>query len=211
MNEQIIYYWDNVLSQGKPQEPKINDYIVHFALINQYGNSEINEWICCDSMNKLLGLVKYVILPSIQLSRAEIKNENKSKICFGTIGYADTLEVLDDIKYDIKFRSEYKDWFMELEKYNKEIELEVIKNVFDDIDEKVDYKDGIVLTLEVYKNIKEVGLQLIKDYEEQDMIEELEDTFNFSRDEIANMFNKIDENVFLIKRIMPILYNSEMI
>ena len=43
------------------------------------------------------------------------------------------------------------------------------------------------------------------------MIEELEDTFNFSRDEIENMFNKIDENVFLIKRIMPILYNLEMI
>lgn len=127
------------------------------------------------------------------------------------MGYVDTIEELNYIKSDIKFISEYKDWFMELEKYNKEIELEVIKNVFDDIDEKVDYKDGIVLTLEVYKNIKEAGLQLIKDYEEQDMIEELEDTFNFSRDEIENMFNKIDENVFLIKRIMPILYNLEMI
>lgn len=34
MNEQIIYYWDNVLSKDKPQEPKINDYIVHFGLIN---------------------------------------------------------------------------------------------------------------------------------------------------------------------------------
>lgn len=69
----------------------------------------------------------------------------------------------------------------------------------------------MVLTLEVYKNIKEVGRQLIKNYEEQNMIEELEDTFNFSIDEIENMFNKIEENVFLLKRIMPILYNLEMI
>ncbi len=211
MDEQIIYYWDNVLSEDKLQEPKINDYIVHFALINQYGNSGINEWICCDSMNKLLGLVKYVILPSIQLSRAEIKNENQSKICFGTMGYDDTLEVLDDIKYDIKFKSEYKDWFIQLEKHNEETQFEVIKNVFDDIDKKVDYEAGTVLTLEVYKNIKEVGRQLIKNYEEQNMIEELEDTFNFSIDEIENMLNKIDENVFLLKRIMPILYNLDMI
>ncbi len=211
MDEQIIYYWDKVLEEDKAQEPKINDYIVHFALINQYEDSGVNEWICCDSMNKLLGLVKYVILPSTQLSRAIIKNEKQSQICFGTMGYTDTIEAFDDVKSDVIFKVEYQDWFTELEKYNEETKLEVVRDILNDINKKVDYKDGVFLTVEVYKNIKDAGLQLLKDYDEEDMIDVLEDCFNFSKDEIENMFNNIDKNVFLLKRIMPILYNLNMI
>lgn len=81
------------------------------------------KWICCDSINKLLGLVKYVILPSIQLSRAKIKNKNQSEICFGIMGYVDTIEELNYIKSNIKFISEYKDWFTQLEKHNKKLNL----------------------------------------------------------------------------------------
>ena len=211
MDEQIMYYWDYILRENKPQEPKINDYILHFALINESNNDGINKWICCDNMNKLLGLAKYLILPSIQLSRAIIKKENQSEICFGTMGYADTIEAFDDIESDIKFKEEYEVWFTELDKYNKEAELELIRNVFEDINKKVDYKDGIVLTLEVYKNIQEVGLQLIKDYEDEEMIDVLEECFNFNRYEIETMFNNLDKNKFLLKRIIPILYNLNMI
>lgn len=211
MDEQIIYYWDNILNNDKVQEPKSNDYIVHFALINQYEDSIINKWICCDSMNKLLGLIKYVILPSIQLSRALIKDENQSEICFGTMGYCDTIEAFNDIKSDIKFKVEYEDWFKALEKYNNEIEFDIVRSTLNDINKKVDYKEGVFLTLEVYENVKEVGLQLLKDYDEEDMIDVLEDCFNFSKDEIENMFNNLDKNIFLLKRIMPILNNLNMI
>lgn len=43
------------------------------------------------------------------------------------------------------------------------------------------------------------------------MIDVLEDCFNFNKDEIENMFNNIHKNIFLLKRIMPILYNLNMI
>ena len=211
MDEQIIYYWDNVLDEYEPQEPKINDYIVHFVLINQYGNGGINEWICCDSMNKLIGLAKYVILPSIQLSRAIIKNDKNNNICFGTIGYDNTIELLNDIDSDTIFKSEYKEWFEKLENYTEEIKLEEIRDILNDINNKVDCKDEVLVNIEVYKNIKDVGLNLIKDYEEDGMIDILEDCFNFSKHEIENIFNNIDKNVFLLKRIMSILYNLNMI
>ena len=211
MDENLLYYWDNLLSEEKQQEPKINDYIVHFALTNQYDNNGINEWICCDSMSKLLGLLKYVILPSTQLSRAIMHNENQSEVGFGTVGYIETIELLENIKSDIKFKLEYEYWFKELEKYNSENEFESIRYIIDDINKKVDHKDGIFLTLEVYKGVKDVGLQLLKDYENEDMIDVLEDCFNFNKYEIENMFNNLDKNVFLLKRIIPILYNLNII
>lgn len=39
MDEHIIYYWDKILEEDKVQEPKTNDYIIHFVLLNQYDNS----------------------------------------------------------------------------------------------------------------------------------------------------------------------------
>lgn len=86
------------------------------------------------------------------------------------MGYMETIETFDNLKSDMKFKVEYKDWFNKLEKYNEETKLEVVRDIINDINEKVDYKDGVLLTLEVYKNIQEVGLQLLKDYEKDDMI-----------------------------------------
>lgn len=211
MDKEMIYYWENKMDEIEVNEPSINDYILHFALINQHNNSGINKWICCEDINKLLGFIKYVALPSSQITRILIDKDKKEEVCVDVIGYDESLEVFEDIDSKTKFIEEYKGWFFQIEKYDKETNIEEIKATLDTITQDVDYRNGVILTLQLYKNIKEVGFKLIKDYEEEGLVDILEDCFNFSKEEIENLFNNLDENKFLLKRVIPILDNLDMI
>lgn len=211
MDENILYYWENKMHETKTQEPKINDYIVHFVLINQYSNSGVNKWICCEDIDKLLGFAKYVALSSLQITRSLVDKDKMEGICFDTVGYDASLELLEDMDSRIELIEEYKNWFSQLEGCNKETSIEEIKVIVDNITQQVDHMTGVLITFELYKNVKEVGLELIRDYEEDGLVDILEDSFNFKIDEIENLFNTLDQNKFLLKRIIPILDNLDMI
>lgn len=199
------------MHETKTQEPKINDYIVHFVLINQYSNSGVNKWICCEDIDKLLGFAKYVALSSLQITRSLVDKDKMEGICFDTVGYDASLELLEDMDSRIELIEEYKNWFSQLEGCNKETSIEEIKVIVDNITQQVDHMTGVLITFELYKNVKEVGLELIRDYEEDGLVDILEDSFNFKIDEIENLFNTLDQNKFLLKRIIPILDNLDMI
>ena len=211
MDENILYYWENKMHETKTQEPKINDYIVHFVLINQYSNSGVNKWICCEDIDKLLGFAKYVALSSLQITRSLVDKDKMEGICFDTVGYDASLELLEDMDSRIELIEEYKNWFSQLEGCNKETSIEEIKVIVDNITQQVDHMTGVLITFELYKNVKEVGFELIRDYEEDGLVDILEDSFNFKIDEIENLFNTLDQNKFLLKRIIPILDNLDMI
>lgn len=211
MDENILYYWENKMHETKTQEPKINDYIVHFVLINQYSNSGVNKWICCEDIDKLLGFAKYVALSSLQITRSLVDKDKMEGICFDTVGYNASLELLEDMDSRSELIEEYKNWFSQLEECNKETSIEEIKVIVDNITQQIDHMTGVLITFELYKNVKEVGLELIRDYEENGLVDILEDSFNFRIDEIENLFNTLDKNKFLLKRIIPILDNLEMI
>lgn len=213
MDENMLYYWENKMDETKTQtqEPKINDYIVHFVLINQYSNNGVNKWICCEDIDKLLGFAKYVALSSLQITRSLVDKDKMEGICFDTVGYNASLELLEDMDSRSELIEEYNHWFSQLEECNKETSIEEIKVIIDNINQRVDHMSGVLITFELYKNVKEVGLELIRDYEENGLVDILEDSFNFRIDEIENLFNTLDQNKFLLKRIIPILDNLDMI
>ena len=64
--------------------------------------------------------------------------------------------------------------------------------------------------IQVYENIKEFGKQLVSDYEEQDMIDELERQMEMSKEEIVELFSNIENNSFMLKRINEFL-NSKFL
>lgn len=210
MDEGMFYYWKNILENDEDIELKVNDYIVHLAIVDQVNGNFINEWICCDTFNKLKSLLGYVILPSVQITRALIKNDDHS-LCFDSVHYDETLDMLENINNDLKLIEEYKKWYGELEECIDSQYFNEIKSLADKISDTVDYRDGLVVEIELYEDIKSVGLELIDVYEKEGMIDVLEDIFNFSISEIKNIFNNIDKNQFLLKWIIPILDNLNMI
>ncbi|MCC3668898.1 hypothetical protein [Terrisporobacter mayombei] len=210
MDEGMFYYWKNVLENDEDIELKINDYVVHLAIVNQGNGNFINEWICCDTFNKLKSLVGYVILPSVQITRALLRHGDNS-LCFDIMHYDETLDMLVNINNDLKLIEEYKKWYEKLEECVDYQYFNEMKSLTDKISDIVDYREGLLVEIELYEDIKSVDLELIDAYEKDGMIDILEDTFNFSISEIKNIFNNIDKNQFLLKRIIPILDNLNMI
>lgn len=210
MDEGMFYYWKNILENDEDIELKINNYIVHVVVVNQVKGNFINEWISCDTFNKLKSLVGYVILPSVQITRALFKHGDDS-LCFASVDYYETLELLANINNDLKLIEEYKEWYKKVEGYIDLQHFNEIKYLADKISDIVDYREGLLVEIELYEDIKSVGLELIDAYEKEGLIDMLEDAFNFSIEEIKNIFNNIDKNQFLLKRIIPILDNLNMI
>lgn len=211
MEEQIVDYWKNKLEQEDICELKVNDYILHFAIINQKDNIGINKWFNFDSKNKLIGFIKYVAMPSIQISRAVANNEGNVGVHIDAIGYFDAVELLEVTNVKVKHIEEFENWFEGFKDYNEETDIKEIKSYIENINKAFDYRSEFLLSLDVYENIKSVGLELIKLYEEDGMIDVLEDQFNFSKEEIESIFNNVNKNIFLFKRIMSILNNSNII
>ena len=65
--------------------------------------------------------------------------------------------------------------------------------------------------IEVYENIKEFGRQLVSDYEEQGMIDQLEIQMELSKDAIVELFSNIYNNPFMLKRINEFLNSKFLI
>ena len=66
------------------------------------------------------------------------------------------------------------------------------------------------MNLQLYENISSVGKTLISEYEEQGMLSELEDIMELKRSQIEELFNNIDNNEFMMKKI-SILLNSKVL
>lgn len=205
MKDQVLYYWDLALKE-EHQEPNVNDYIIHCSVVNTYFNTYENNWRCCDSIEKLIGYVKYVALPSIQLSRSLIKNKDLECVYFDTADQLETRDILRNTSTDAKLINEYNEWFDRLDGSNCNT-LDDLKEIIDDLNNRIEFKDGFVYTLEVYENVKELGKNLISSYEEMDIVDLLEEEFHFKIDQIRNIFDNYEKNAFLKKRIMDILYN----
>ncbi len=205
-----MYYWERALEKP-PKQPKKNDIIVHFVLVNQHSSTGVNKWICCGNMDKLLGLIQYVLLPSTQISRALYYNDPNNEACFGAMGYMDTMNAFREIKTSKRIIDEYTKCFDEVDKFDKTTKIKDMKYILDDTNSKFDYREGILLNLEIYENIEQVGKELIDSYEKYDMIDVLEEGFNLSKKEIESMFENLSENAFMSKRIMSILGNLNMI
>ena len=128
----------------------------------------------------------------MRITQIDILEENEFE------GYEDAIE-------------EYKVCFEVLEKLEQDnADIKEVKEILDYINYKVDIKTGLVVNLQLYDNIKSVGTTLIKEYEEQGMLDELERTMGLKKNQILELFNNIDKNEFMLKKI-GVLLNSKLI
>lgn len=210
MSYNSVYYWRNFLEKDKENGVKANSYILNFYIINQNRNESFYKWYSFNNKSELLGFIKFVALPSGYFSRnfGEVDNE----IIVTASNYEDTLEILNtsNLRVDDVLSNNFVEDYSIIEEIEKEFKLELLKKLCDSFNSHLDYKGIVFSGIQVYENIKEFAKQLVNDYEEQDMIDELERQMEMEKDKIIELFSNIEDNSFMLKRINEFL-NSKFL
>jgi hypothetical protein len=101
---------------------------------------------------------------------------------------------------------DYIRWFDEMENLeDKAADFKEIRNFLTRVSSENDFKEGLFLEFGVYENISFVGRALIREFKEDDMVEELEDMMELSCEEIENLFDNIRGNKFMLRKITTLL------
>lgn len=211
MGDNLIPYWEAWL-QDEIEIPMNKDgYVINYSIINMVSSEGVGEWLCCNTLKKVCSFIKFVLLPSVIITKVIGKNENQ--VYLDVSNYQETIDMLEECEFDgyKEAIEEYTSCFQELEMLEKDnASWQDIKKLLDYINYSIDIQEGILVNLQLYKNISSVGKTLIREYEEQGMLAELEDIMELKKKEIEELFDNIDNNEFMMKKI-SILLNSKVL
>ena len=207
MKESMISYWGNRL-KDQHKDLRVNDYIVHVAIIDKTYNQGINKWISCKNLDEVESLLQCVVIPSCQISRG-LMDRNTGQLYFDSTPYDETISLLDSISINYNLIHEYQECYRMVDSYTGQFEN--LKYLENEIMKNVDYTSNIKVKVKLYENVKSAGLGLIEEYKQNQMTDKLEENTKFSVSELEDIFNNIDNNEFLVKRITPMLNDLNML
>ena len=206
MSEDLIDFWKKWIDGEEDIDVTEDGIILKYCIINKQSNDEVKDWVCFNSKDKLYSFIKYLLLPSIQLTRSIGIKE--SQVYFDVCEYGETIKLLETFKIDSyeNYIEDYKKWFNETEILEKnEYFFGSITNFINKICCEVTKTEDIFVEVQLFENIKCVGNIIIKQYEDDNMLDILESKFELSKDEIADLFESIDNNKFMLKKILVLL------
>ena len=206
MSESMIGFWENWLDEEIDLPITKDGYILKYCLVSEYTNEGVKDWICCSSDKRLFSFIKYLLIPSIFISRAIIKKEKN--VFLDVMSYNETIDILCELcgdEEDIIVKT-YIQWFDKAEQLEKEkADFDKIAKFIKEINNSIHYSTGIYLDLAIYKNIKSVGKALIEEYENENMLDYLEELLGVDKEHIEEVFENINENKFMQKKILSFL------
>lgn len=211
MGENLIPYWEAWLSDEIEIPISCDGFIINYSMINCKSKQGVGDWLCCNSKKKVFSFIKFVLLPSVIISKNIGVQENQ--VYLDVSSFEETIDILEENEFEgyEDAIEEYKVCFEVLEKLEQDnADIKEIKEILDYINYKVDIKTGLLVNLQLYDNIKSVGTTLISEYEEQGMLSELENSMGLKKNEILELFQNIDKNEFMLKKI-GVLLNSKVI
>lgn len=206
MNEDLIKYWEKWVEGEDEIDITIDGIILKYTMINKQSKDGVKDWVCFTSKEKLFSFIKYLLLPSIQISRTIGVKE--SEVYLDVCDYEKIIKLLETFKaYNYKTAIEdYKKWLNGIDKLESEdFNFEDIQKFINKISYEIDTREAVYLELQLFKNIKSVGQDLIKEYSENNMLDVLESKFGLNKDEIIGLFESIDDNKFMLKRVTALL------
>ena len=140
----LIYYWQNYLINQENVEFKANSYVLKFSLINYYSRDYFCNWYSFKDSNELIGFFKYILIPSIYITKVFGKSENTIFLDaldkYECMEYLERASVFDKRELLRRVNREY-DFLSRVEKCNLGIEgvkkyLELI-NKYNDKNSKI--------------------------------------------------------------------------
>lgn len=211
MSHNSVYYWKNFLEKDKAADVKPNSYVLNLHIVNQNTSGYFYKWYSFDTKEEVIGFIKFVALPSGYYSRIFGKEDND--VVIGAESYNSVLELLYNniVKVDEELIANYKTDYELIEEVEKNFTLDLLKKFCDSFNSHLNFRGTVFSGIEVYENIKEFGKQLVSDYEEDGMIEELEGQMELSKEEIVELFSNIESNQFMLKKINEFLDSKFLI
>lgn len=206
MSEDLVNYWKKWIEGEDEVDLTIDGIILKYSMMNKQSKDGVKDWVCFTSREKLFSFIKYVLLPSIQISRTIGIKE--CEVYLDVCDYEKTIKLLEAFKvnnYEMAVE-DYKRWLKEIEKLEKEdFNFEKTKDFINRIANEIETKEAVYLELQLFKNIKCIGKDLIEEYKKYNMLDVLESKFELNNDEIIGLFESIDDNKFMLKRITTLL------
>lgn len=211
MSYDSVYYWKNFLQKGKEFGVKMNSISLNFAIVSQSSSNIYHDWLSFPGKKALVGYLKYVVLPSGYIS--SLFGGIDSDFTIDSVTFNEAIELLENNTYKIdkQLIANFKeDYYLLTKIEQEEINIMSLKDFCNSYNLHLGINNMTFSLVNVYENIKDVGYSLIKDYEEDGMIDELEDQFGMSIDQIYNMFDSIQDNEFMLYRINEFLKNRTL-
>lgn len=205
----LVYYWQNFLANQDDISLRPNAYVIKFCIVNKYSYDYYCNWYSFASVEKLISFLKYVAIPSTYITKAFGKTEKT--IFLDALDKYDCLEYLEMSKaFDkldlLKMANREYDFLNRVEKCN--LGIEGIKKYLELINKFNDRGSKVFLELEFYKNVNQIGKGLIDEYEKENMLEDLEENMSLNKSQILSMFENIDKNMFMLKKLNTYLNNT---
>ncbi|AGX44183.1 hypothetical protein [Clostridium saccharobutylicum] len=206
MNKDLMDFWRRWVDGEEEINITIDGAILKYSMINKKSNDGVRDWVCFTSKDKLYSFIKYILLPSIQITtNIGIKD---SMVYFDVCEYDQTIKLLETFKINTYKEDieEYKSWLKELEILeNNDYNFKNIIDFINNISAKVNKNENLELELKIFENIKSVGNYITNEYEKDNNIGELESKFELNKNEIKDLFDNIDSNKFMQKKILTLL------
>ena len=205
----LIYYWQNFLYNQDDITLRPNAYVINFCIVNKYSYDYYCNWYSFTNTEKMISFFKYVVIPSTYITKAFGKDENTifldalSK--YDCIEYLERSKIFDKSDLLRKANREY-DFLSRIEKFN--LGIEGVKKYLELINKFNDRNSKIFLELEFYKNVNMIGKSLVDEYERENMLSDLEENMSLNKNEILSMFENIDKNIFMLKKLNTYLNNT---
>ena len=212
MNYNSMYYWANFLEKDMDQSIRIDSYILNINIVNQNSNVVFYKWYSFHSREELLGFIKFVALPSGYYSK--LFGEKEDDLAVGAETYEGAIDLLYNniIRVDEDLIKDFQEDYSMIGELEEEFSLEQLDELCKSFNAHLGYNKGVVFShIQVYKNVKDLGRRLIKEYEDKGMTGELEKQMGLSKEQIIDMFSGIENNPFMLKRLNRFLSNKFML
>ena len=204
----LIYHWQNYLINQENLGFKPNSYVLKFSLINSYSRDYFCNWYSFKNSSELIGFFKYILIPSIYITKAFGKSENT--IFLDALGFYETIDIIEECENINKkeILQEIKKVYKMLDNIKENFCIEKVKKFINKINKSDIKKCGIITRIEFFEHVKQIGRDLVKEFENDDMLSELEKQMDLNKNQIIDLFDDIDKNPFMLKRIGVYLSNT---
>lgn len=203
-----IYYWQNYLCKQDEMYIKPNAYVLKFSLINTYSKDVFCNWYSFKSYEALIGFIRYVVVPSSYITK--VFGKEQETIFIDALNEEDTIELIEDsdIKNKLDVILEINQEYNLLKSLKNNFTVDKMKRYINLVNINNSIKNNIFSNLEFFENVNVIGRELVKEFEADNMLSDLESHMSLNKKQIIDMFDRIDKNPFMLKKLNTYLTNT---
>ena len=196
-----IYYWQNYLCKQDEMYIKPNAYVLKFSLINTYSKDVFCNWYSFKSYEALIGFIRYVVVPSSYITK--VFGKEQETIFIDALNEEDTIELIEDsdIKNKLDVILEINQEYNLLKSLKNNFTVDKMKRYINLVNINNSIKNNIFSNLEFFENVNVIGRELVKEFEADNMLSDLESHMSLNKKQIIDMFDGIDKNPFMLKKL----------